>query len=143
MKNVSKPLAFGYFNLFNNIIVDGHTVTFHYLKAPKTAVSPYVVLTSMYSHNNNTRTGFDCETTVDVNIYTEFPGDFGSMNLADDIADRMLEILIPQPGVTPLQAEGFNVTVTRLLGMRDYESTYNNKSLYEKRMTFEHLIYQN
>lgn len=142
MKNVNKPLAEGYFNLLNGIVVEGKTVALHYLKAVYPTEAPYMVITGMYTQNENDNSDFWGYTTVDLNIYTEFQGDFGSMNLADEIANALMEILMPAPGVTPLQAEGFNVSTCKMRGSRDYNDTSDDKSTYEKKITLEHLIFQ-
>ncbi len=142
MKNVTKPLTTGYFNLLNNMVVDGKTVTFHYLKAPFPTVGPYILMNGLYTVNKNTRSSFCGETTVSLIIYTEFDGDYGSMDLADLIADEVLERVIPEPGKTNIVAQGFNVKGGRMIGMRDYETSSDTKSTYEKRISIEHLIDQ-
>lgn len=142
MKNVNKPLSTGYYNLLNGIVVDGSVVSFHYLKAPFSTESPYIVITGMYSQSDNTKDSFNGSVTVDLNIYTEFEGDFGTMNSADNIAEAVLELIAPLPGKTALLAEGFTVISAKLRGMRDSVSTSEDKSTYEKKITFEHFIFQ-
>jgi hypothetical protein len=142
MKNVSRPLISGYYNLLNGMVVEGKTVPFFHLKAPYPFQPPYILLTTLFSANNNTYDSFDCETTVDLMVYTEFEGDYGSMDLADAIAEEILKRVIPMPGTTNVQADGFTVAGARLRGMRDFNDVNNEKSTFSKRLTFEHLIYQ-
>lgn len=142
MKNVSRPLVTGYRNLLNNMVVDGKQIPFFYLRAKIGAKAPYVILTGITTFAKNTRDDFDGEATVDLSIYTEFNGDFGSMNPADDIADELLERVIPAPGTTNVQAEGFTVAGAKLVGSRDHESRTAAKVTLEKKITIEHLIYQ-
>lgn len=124
------------------MLVDGKLIPMYYQKAPYPAEDPYVVITGIHQNSDNDDDTFDGEALVDLNIYTCFPGDFGSYDLADAIGGELLSRVIPSPAVSGVDAEGFNVYGARLVSSRDMNSTLDSKSIYEKRITIEHLICQ-
>lgn len=145
MKNIQKALSKGYNDLLDGMFIEGKEISFYYLKAPYPATGPYILITGIHSPaNRNTRDkdGFGSETTVDVFIYDEAVGDFGNMDLVDAIYDEFALRVIPEPDVTNVLAEGFNVTGARLIRVSDAVVPQQGKTTFEKRITIEHLIYQ-
>lgn len=145
MKNIQKALSRGYNDLLDGMLINGNEISFYYLKAPYPAICPYILITGIHSPaNRNTRDagGFGSDTTVDVFIYNEVVGDFGNMDLVDAIYDEFALRVIPDPGVTNVSAEGFNVTGARIIRVIDAVVPQKGKTTFEKRVTIEHLIYQ-
>lgn len=143
MKDITKPLTIGYFNLLDGMEIEGVTVPFFDLMAGWPEGAPYILLTGIISDNRNTADSFDSVTTVDLLICTWFAGDFGSMNLADAISQEILNRVVPRPGHTNVEAEGFNIMGARLVFSRGLPPDHRqDKTVFEKRLTFEHLTEQ-
>lgn len=142
MKIVGKPLSEGYFALLNNMLVDGREIGFYYLQAPYPTDEPYILITGIHAENENDDDAFYGDVKVDLNVYTCFPGDYGTMDVADAIANEMMERLIPSPSVSGVTAEGFNIYGARMVGSRDAIHSLDNKKTFEKKITIEHLIEQ-
>lgn len=142
MKNLTKPLSEGYFTLLDGMLVSGQAINLYYLRAPFEHEGPYVVVTAIYAQTDNDDDTFNSEVVVDLNVYTSFAGDFGTMDDADAITSKILELVIPSPSVSGVHAEGFNIYGAKLRAMRDYVSHLDSKNIFEKRITIEHLICQ-
>ncbi|MCF2517127.1 hypothetical protein [Dyadobacter sp. CY351] len=142
MKDPTKPLMIGYNTLLSGITVSGREVGYYRLQAPYPAKNPMIVLTGFLALNDNTRNTFKCDATVDLMIITSFEGDFGNGELADDIANEVLQRVIPEPGKSGVSAAGFTVASATCRGIKDYQYNRDDRTVYEKRITIEHLIYQ-
>jgi hypothetical protein len=142
MKIVGKPLSEGYHELLNNMLVDGRQISFYYLQAPYPTEEPYILITGIHADNTNDDDSFYGDVTVDLNVYTCFLGDFGTMDEADAIANEMMARLIPSPAISGVTAEGFNIFGAKMIGSTDLVRNLDSKVTYEKRITIEHLIEQ-
>lgn len=140
MKDPELPIRAGYVQLLNGIVVDGKTISVYDMQAPKTAVSPYIILGEMVSFANNTKDGFGGEVQVNILVLSEFKGDFGGREVTDKIVNRILELSIPTPGKPGITATGFNVYNAVKVGTNDEFDYPETGRKYRKRVTIEHLV---
>lgn len=150
MKDVVKPLRTGYFELLtgitdpnNKLYFNDKLVGVYDSRAPYPAKTPYVILSDISVISENTKTSFGNEVTVNLLVYTTFEGDFGGREDAEDICNQILEMVIPRPGWSGVQLEDFNVSSAVLIGMDDEDSYSDTKYTYRKRITIQHLVWQN
>lgn len=150
MKDVVKPLRTGYFELLTGITDPNNKLYFNDKpvgvfdsRAPHPAKTPYVILSDISTISENTKTSFGNEVTVNLLVYTTFEGDFGGREDAEDICNQILEMIIPRPGWSGVQLEDFNVSSAVLIGMDDEDSYSDTKYTYRKRITIQHLVWQN
>jgi len=150
MKDVVKPLRTGYFELLtgitdptNKLYFNDKPVGVYDSRAPYPAKTPYVILSDISTITENTKSSFGNEVTVNLLVYTTFEGDFGGREDAEDICDQVLEMIIPIPGRSGVQLEDFTVSNAVLVGMDDEDSYSDTKYTYRKRITIQHLVWQN
>ncbi|MCF0074031.1 hypothetical protein LZD49_26350 [Dyadobacter sp. CY261] len=142
MKDIIKPLTVGYCSLLDGMVVDGKRITFYDMSADYDSLEPYILLNSIGTNNTNTRDSFDGTAVVHLTVFTAFDGDFGGADLADAIGNEILQRVIPAPGTTNIQAEGFNIMGAKLNDNRDYKSELPDRRIYEKVLVIEHLTEQ-
>lgn len=142
MKDIIGPLTVGYCSLLDGMVVGGKTVLFYELSADYNSTEPYILLTSIGTTNVNTRDSFDGSALVYLTVFTSFDGDYGDGALADAIGNEILARVIPQPGRTNIQAEGFNIMGAKLVSSRNYKTDLPDRRIYEKVLVIEHLTEQ-
>ncbi|WP_342088015.1 hypothetical protein [Dyadobacter sp. OTU695] len=142
MKDIIGPLTIGYCSLLDGMVVNGKTIRFYELTADYDTLEPYILLTSIGTSNTNTRDSFDGKVIVHLTVFTAFDGDFGDGLLADAIGNEILERVIPLPGTTNIQAEGFNIMGAKLADNRPYKTDLPDRRIYEKVLVIEHLTEQ-
>ncbi|MBO9611047.1 MAG: hypothetical protein J7619_00045 [Dyadobacter sp.] len=141
-RNVARPIGKAYFDLLNNMVIEGHTVPFVHMRAAYSKSKPFIRLLSLTAFDENTKDAFDCTATVDLEVHTSFPGDFGNMDLADAIADELFARVMPEPGKSGIQAPGLNIISAKMLEMRDRDEWNGKESKYQKFITIEHIVFQ-
>jgi hypothetical protein len=143
VKDISEPLRKAYFDLLNNISVDGVNVPVYDFKAPYPAKVPYIIIGEVGQMASNTKQTFGNEVLIDLLVYTAYEGDFGGRIQAERISNKVLELSIPTPSKTGLtQPSGLNITRATLGGNNDEFFQNDTKSTYRKRITIEHTIWQ-
>lgn len=142
MKDVTLPLRTGYFNLLNNMVVDGRQIPVFDMHAPAQASAPYVIIGEIFSKSNNTKDTFGSEVVIDLLAYSEYKGDFGGRQATDLIADKILNLVIPAPGKSGVSATGFGVTMAKHVGSSDENDYGATGNKYRKRVTIEHTIWE-
>lgn len=140
MRDVTLPLRTAYYNLLNDMLVDGRKIKVYDLQAPKTAETPYIIIGEMFSVSRNTKDTFGTEVTVDLLIHNNFDGDFGGRRQTDIIADGVLQLVIPTPGHSGVHSDYINIFQARHLGSIDELDNADTGRKYTKRITIEHLI---
>lgn len=142
MKDIIAPLTEGYCSLLDGMVVNGKTVRFYDLSADYDTFEPYILLTSIGTNNNNTRDSFDGTAIVHLTVFTAFEGDFGDAGLADAIGNEILNLVIPIPGTTSIEAEGFNIMGARLVSNTGHKTQLADRRIYEKVLVISHLTEQ-
>ena len=150
MKDVVKPLRTGYFKLLTGITDPNNKLYFNDKPvevfdsiAPHPKKTPYVILSDFSTISDNTKTSFGNEVTVNLLVYTTFEGDFGGREDAEDICNQILEMVIPTPSISGVQIlPEFNVSSAVLQNMDDEYSYGDTKYTYRKRITIQHMVWQ-
>ena len=142
MKDPGLEIRTAYWNLLDGLTVGAITVpAFDYMATFPEAV-PYIILGETLNIAQNTKDTFGTECTVDILIYTAYNGDFGGRKLADQIANAVLAVAIPTPGMPGITTTSFNVTSAKLLGVSDELTRGDGKNTFLKRITIEHIIFE-
>lgn len=150
MKDVVKPLRTGYYELLtgitdpeNKLYFNDNIVQVYDSRADYPAKTPYVILSDISTISENTKSSFGNEVTVNLLVYTTFEGDFGGREDAEDICNQIMEMIIPNPGQSGVILDDFTVSNAVLVGMDDEDSYSDTKYTYRKRITIQHLVWQN
>lgn len=137
---MTRPLRTGYMALLDGIVVDGKQVPAFDMMATYPDKTPYIIISGITPISDNTKDTFMSEVTVDLLVYTSYKGDFGGRKLADQIEDRVLQLVIPSPGRSGVSAEGFNVYMAKQVSTDDELFESDTRNTYRKRITIEHLV---
>lgn len=98
MKDINKPIRLAFWNLLNgNLDYEGVNVpvTDELLN---TNSNYYVLLTNQTATPDETKTSFDAEATMTIDIVTK-TGKSVTKDIADDIANQILTLLRPSPAL--------------------------------------------
>lgn len=142
MKDVVLPLRIGYVGVLQNMVVGENTLGVYDMIAPSDAQEPYIIIQGISPISNNTKTDFGYDVTVDLLVYSRTDGDFGGREETDLITNKILELLIPTPGKSAVQAAGFNVISAKLVAIEPEFDIENTGRKYRNRITIEHIAWQ-
>ena len=144
MKDINKPVRLAFWNLLNgNLEYEGNNVPVSDEILTEDA-NYYVLLTNQTSTPDETKTSFDAEATMTVDIITKTYQSV-TKDIADDIADQILTLLRPTPNTHALPTPA-NWQFLNLRKTGDQYLSLNvtpTSSIIRRVMTFSFRVVQN
>ena len=142
MDDIELSLRSAYFNVLNNIVVDGLKIPM-YDSAPFQEVnSPYIVWEDARQREDGTKSGFATDVDVMLVIYDFYDGNFGGSARIDKISNKIMNTLMPSKGVFGISISGLDINKLSLHSSYKNFTNRDGKRIYMKVLTIEHLIFQ-
>ena len=102
MKNPRIDILKAYLTALNGITYNGQPVKV-YTIPPKGMLNPYIMLTNLVGNNYDDMFTFSHSFDIDVEVITQFSGNWGAPDAAEEITNSVCEALLPtRTSVLPL-----------------------------------------
>lgn len=137
MKDAGYALRKAYFGLLSETLDIG--IYDEQANLPETG--NYLILSTQNSRSDSSKDTFQSEEFITVDIVTRFAGLVGSKKTADDIADDILQAVMPTPSTTGLTITGFKI-VSSSVTTQTLSNQFGNQFIIRKLLIFNHLITQ-
>lgn len=93
MNDINKSLRDAYYTALSSITFDGSAVKV-YEVMPQNAGFPAILLSLQTDTDNSCKTNFGHDTTILIEVWNDYAGDFGTKDAVDNIGDDILNIVI-------------------------------------------------
>lgn len=93
MNDINKSLRNAYYSALASITFNGSDVTV-YEVMPQDAPLPAIMLSLQTDTDDSCKTDFGHDTTILLEVWNDYAGDFGTKDVVDDIGDDILNIVI-------------------------------------------------
>jgi len=134
--SVKAILRKAYIEKLNGITVSGITIPAYDLFAADNAPANYIVLSSYNSVDLTTKCGDDENPSVEVQVYTKFQKQGGSL-LADQIAEMVIDLIKANDmDLSP----NYKLLSTRKSSDSDLPGLNSDYKIYRRIIRFEHIV---
>lgn len=134
MKDVSYKLRKAYFALLNTVL----DVNVYDETATQDAGN-YVILSAQNSAISHTKDTFETEASIVIDVVTRFKGNVGTKKTCDEIANAILEAVMPTPSTIGLTVDGFRV-VSLEVSTQTLSAQFGDEFIIRKLLTFNHIL---
>lgn len=142
MKSVNYKLREAYITALNGLTVNSIAIPIYYLELPQDETpNNYIILSDIGSNENGTMYKHCLDTAMQLSIHTvEQYGNSGKM--ADDIADAVFQILLPETTSKLNLGNDFQMVGLKLTGDRTNNLTTEGNDYFVTRiLSFEQKIF--
>lgn len=134
MIDVKRPLRKAYYELLNGNLTSGGNAVPVGDDVVEDTADVYVILAAQSGSDNSTFQSFDSIETIDLDIVYK-GGAFVNKGVVDNVANQILQLVVPSPQVNALPAQiGVQVNCVELTGDRYLDFGLNNSDSVVRRI---------
>jgi hypothetical protein len=141
MKEVKRAIREAYFTALEGIKLDGYTFPLHDGKAPLDSMTHFIILTDQANNPVALKGAFLHESSIAVDITTNFPLGKGGMELSERAADEVLLRIKPMDGHIAI-SEPFRIITTKSSAPEGIDDDLQTRRCCRQRIVFTHKVAQ-
>lgn len=129
--------------LFKNITIGFDELEVKiYDRVPDNVEFPYIVLSSMDSIDTGTKSSFEWLTAILVDVVTGYEGLEGGKHLADELSNRVIELIIPERAIGLVEMVNYNCISTTVDNIETLETQTDTNYIVRNLIRFNNIITQ-